>query len=301
MSDAPANGSTTRDSFAAILAKFATENGVPQDKAPDASAAAVYLAPHLERLAALERGCGAFPTSPDAGPWADIENEVLDPRTRESVLSIGTRYGTRRQHLYAMSKRRKWPQRRAALLEMHARQTTAAALMAPARAIGKVTRRLVADDNEQRFLGLIDRALRVFEVGLENGQVQIRTARDLDVLVRLTKHLQGYADRTVEHRDRITPQELERRAAKVARRMDLDATMAGIVEADYTLIAEDDDLPDTASVDSGETDPGPSPDGADGAGQNPGTPPSSGGGAGDGSDDGSSSIPDSSPRSSASQ
>jgi hypothetical protein len=225
------------ESFAAILADFADQHGVPVDDEPDASAAAIYLKPHLDQLARIEKAIKPFPEKATT-PWAEIEAEVLDPRTGESVNAIGKRFGVKPQHLYNMSRARAWKARRAVLQEIQARMTTAAALMGPASVVNPAKRKLRKEDNEQRFLGLVDRALSVFEVGMEKGTVRINSAKDLDILVRLGKMLHGDADKIIEHRNQITPADLERKMAALAKRMKMgDDRLGGVVvrDAEYEV------------------------------------------------------------------
>ena len=232
-------------SLVGVLARFASENGVGagdvEIEEADASAAAVYLKPYLDNLATLNEKVKPFPTSPRAGPWSAIENEVLDPDCNESVLQVGERHGMSKNHIYRMSGRRLWKERRQVILEIHARQSVAGTLVSTGRVVAPRRKRLSREAYEKRVLGLIDRSLEVFERGLESGQVVFKSAKDLDVLVRLAKYVQGEADKIIERRDRVTPEMLMRRTRAIAKSLNLDEQLAGIVpirEAEFTTPSE---------------------------------------------------------------
>lgn len=235
----PETPSAPTDSFAAILAKFASDNGAPMEPADaDPSAAAVYMKPILDRLAEIERNLPAFPPKAQgAVAWHVIESEVLDPRSRASIREIGRRHGVSHNSTVNMGKARRWMDRRAAILEIQARKSTVVALLETGTEIGPARRRGYREKSDRRYIDLVDRALQVIEHQLKVNPTKPLPARDLDILIRLAKYLRGEADKIVERRDRITPADLERRARKIAKSMHVDAALAGLVQdADFTVV-----------------------------------------------------------------
>jgi len=233
-------------SFAAVLSDFARRNGVTEEEmdeeATDSSAAAVLLKPYLDKLAEIDKDVKPFPPGSHSGPWAEIEAEVLDPRATESILQIGKRWGMTKRHIYRWSVRRRWGERRQVLLEIQARRTAAASVVESSHPATRARRRARAKWDEKRVLNIIDRALAVFEEGLENGMVQLRNAKDLDTLVRLAKFVQGEAERIVEQRSTMTARDLAKRVRAVAKSMNVDAALAGVVtDAEFRVVEDEDD------------------------------------------------------------
>jgi hypothetical protein len=234
--------------FAALFAKCAR----PGTKLPaideiDPSMAMAYLRPFVDELRAVERAIQPFPTRGDASAWHEIEARAIDPQSTESYERLGKRFGVSRSGVDQMGVRRKWRQRRAILTEIQARRTAAVAMLgvhgrAPAvaspRRAGGVDQ---AEQAERRFLNLVDRALVLLEANMADGRLQ---AKELDILIRLAKYLQGHAERVVEHRERITPAYVERTAAKIARSLNLDAALAGLVpsvtDAEFRVVSKPD-------------------------------------------------------------
>ena len=238
-------------SFATVLYEFlkansATFEGVEEGQEPDASAAALYLKEYIETLHNLERGLPPLPSNPDSGPWSLIERDALDVVANEPFNRIAARYGVNENSMYTWSKRRRWKQRRALLLELQARQSTAEALVKHAHAVpSKPAKNRKSDrDEADELQDLVRRCITVFETAMQNGQVQFKTARDMETLIKLLGWLQGRADKIVEHQHHITIQDMEITLTKIVKRMRFTPEMAGVVQtADYTVIGQEEPVP----------------------------------------------------------
>lgn len=248
-------------SFAAVLYDFLRDNSPNFEEEPgvepDASAAASYLREYVETLHNLERGLPPLPSAPDAGPWSLVERDALDVSTNEPFSHIAERYGVNVKSLYTWSKKRRWKQRRALLLELQARQSTAAALVKHAQAVPakpSETDQKSDEDEARELQDLVRRCIRVFEAALENGQVQFKSARDMETLIKLLGWLQGRADKIIEHNHNITVKDLEVVVTRIVKRMNFTPEMAGVVtDADYTLVGQPE--PEPAVLESGRGTP----------------------------------------------
>jgi hypothetical protein len=236
-------------SFAVALYEFlkansATFEGVNEDEPVDASAAALYLKEYIETLHNLERGLPPLPSNPDSGPWSLVERDALDVVANEPFKRIGERYGVNEASMYTWSRKRRWKQRRALLLELQARQSTAEALIKHAHAVPAKANKKKKSDREEadELQDLVRRCITVFEKAMENGQVQFKSARDMETLIKLLGWLQGRADKIVEHQHHITVGDLEKVLTQVVKRMKFTPEMAGVSDpkdAQYTIIGEE--------------------------------------------------------------
>jgi hypothetical protein len=202
---------------------------------------AEYLRPYLKRLTALERSLYEFPANATI-PWAEIENEVLDPTSPENIREVGDRYGVEKKALYDMSRKRKWTKRRAVVMELHSRQTTARALASSSHAMvggsGRPDETII--EQEEEMLGLVKECIGQIKNSLAAGLIPFRSAGDVDKIVRLLLVVQGKADSIRENRNSLSAADLERIAAKVGKNLKVDAAMAGLVvqEADFDILDE---------------------------------------------------------------
>lgn len=278
------------ESFAATLAGLAASVGVDADDGKakkngkggdadvDVSAAATYLAPQIARLAELEKDLPDFPVSPTATPWFKIENEYLDPACAEALSDIVHRHGGTKAHAYGWSKKRRWKERRAVILEIQARMTSSATMLALGARVSGTRKKIGEEEETSKTLALLDRTLAVYEAQLESGQVQVKPA-DVDKIVRLAKFLRGHAESIKEHRLAVTP-ETVRAAAKDAMRGlgDIDLELAGVVQdAEFSVQGDDadEDCGDPASL------PAPSEGDSEGSESSEQAPPPGDGADGD--------------------
>jgi hypothetical protein len=214
------------------------------------AAVAEYLKPYLKKLNALERSMRPFPSNVQI-PWADVESDVLDPTSPENIREIGDRYGIDRKALYDMSKKRKWTKRRAIVMELHSRTSTVKALANSTHAMvggsGDPGASIVED--EELLVGLVKECLNQINTSLAAGLIPFRSAGDVDKIVRLLLVVQGKADSIREHRDQMTPAQMETLAAKVAKNLKVDAALAGIVvptqDAEFEVLDEE---PEPAAI-----------------------------------------------------
>lgn len=265
------------DTFAATLAGLARRVGldIEADRMPkkkggkkkkddddtvDVSAAATYLRPQIERLLKLEADLPDFPSNPAATPWHKIENDYLDPNCTEALADIVHRYGGTRSHAYGWSKKRRWKDRRAVILEIQARMSSSATMLALGARVSGTRKALGEQEETAKTLALLDRTLAIYEAQLESGQVQVKPA-DVDKIVRLAKFLRGHADKITEHRLAVTPDTVRAAAREAAKGLgDLDLELAGVVtDAEYNVRDTDTDGPaqpdDAAQSDSPDGPP----------------------------------------------
>lgn len=225
---------------ASLQRVIAKQEGIEGVRGEQSAAVADYLKPYLKRLASLER---ALPTFPDNAltPWADIESDVLDPTNPETIREVALRYGTDPKHAYLMSRRRKWTKRRAVIMELHARNSTAKALASTTNILAGgdgVSRSLVEDEEE--MVGLVRDCLAGFREAMNGGLIPFRSTGDLDKLIRLMHFVKGRADSIHENRNRIEPKDLEAIASKVARTLRLDSVLSGVVrDAEFEVQSAD--------------------------------------------------------------
>ncbi|HET6494971.1 MAG TPA: hypothetical protein VFH61_06365 [Thermoleophilia bacterium] len=224
--------------LASFIKKLGDERG---DVAPDHSVAvAEYLSPYLDRLAKTERGL--IPFGPQSTlPWHDIEATVLDVNDNRSLKSIAGAEGVSTELMYEMSKKRKWKPRRAILQELHARRTTVMALSDTTQILAgkKPGSELSIKDlkDETQFKEIVGECISVFRECMKAGIVEFKSAKDIDVLIRLMHFVEGKADKIEERRHRITVEDLQKIAAVSAKRHNWSPEMAGVVsDADFTVI-----------------------------------------------------------------
>lgn len=235
------------NSFAATLAGLVKSVGVEDgdgetDADTDITAAATFLKPYIDRLVELETGLPPFPDSPAATPWHKIENEVLDPNACETVIDIARRHGGTRNHTYGWSKKRRWKERRSLLLEIQARMTASATMLALGAKLSPARKALGEEEETSRTLALLDRTLAIYETQLESGQVPVRPG-DVDKIVRLAKFLRGHADHITERRLAITPATVLAAAKAAAKSVSggMDPELAGVVQdAEFEIKSDDD-------------------------------------------------------------
>lgn len=234
-------------SFSASLYEFLKQHGSDfteePDQPKDATPAVLYLREYLETLANLERGLPPLPSMPDSGPWSLIESAALDVVANEPFKQIAARFGVNEKSMYQWSGKRRWKQRRALLLELQARQTSAAALVEYGNLAGTPTKGELTGsgqsevDEAKELQNLVRRSIAVFEKALENGQVQFKSARDMETLIKLLGWLQGRADKIIEHQHVVTIEDLETTIARVTKRMRFTPEMAGVVrEGEFTVL-----------------------------------------------------------------
>ncbi len=231
-------------SLGAALQRFVNKHELTTGEPASIAATAEYLRPFLQRLDKVERGLPEFPPNSSL-PWSEMESIVLDVEDNRSMRQIAQAYGLDPTHVYEMSRERKWKARRAILRELHARASTVRALAGHTALLAGHggDPKLTELQQEEQLCGLVESCIVVFREALKDGQVQFRSARDLDVLARLMAFLKGRADHITETRNRISPEELEAIAAKVAKRTKFSAADVGIVtDAQFTVLGDDEPL-----------------------------------------------------------
>lgn len=228
-------------SLGAALERFIKKHEDTEGEPGSIAAAAEYLMPYIQQLRKIERDLPAFPPNTTL-PWAEIENMVLDVHENRNIKDIAAQFGIEPTHVYEMSRRRKWKARRATLRELQSRESAARALSRHAAILAgddRVPAKITDKEQNDQLFGLVQDCVEVFKEALADGQVQLRSARDLDTLVRLMSHLKGIAERKTEVEHRISAEQLDEVVARTMKRMKFSKEDAGIVDVNYQIIGDD--------------------------------------------------------------
>jgi hypothetical protein len=224
----------------------------------------------IEQLAIIEREIPALPIAPRAKLLL-MEAEFLSAKTTIWYRDLGQKYGYSRTTVEKRAFERKWGVRRRILRDIffltrpkgvipegapivalpkppplppRPPQPTPLEGAAPAERPARAAKMRPRDqkqeeaDQELRLLQMADNALKVWDEALKSGQIVFRSAKDLDTLVRLVAFIQGRAERIVEQRHRVTPEDYERIVRAVARRHSYTPERIGLVrDAEFTEVA----------------------------------------------------------------
>jgi hypothetical protein len=202
----------------------------------------------IEEYQALSEGLAPLPSGARSPKWDKFEAQFLDPSSSASITEIAASFNVAENSAYRISKIRKWMERKRVLFQI-AQKTNALSIGEAASVAAQVPLGMQSqEDQELRMLAMVDRAMLVWDKCLDAGKIQFKTAKDLDIMVRLVAFIQGRAERIIEQRHRLSPKDFEKIVARVQKRHRWSPKQAGVIQdAEFTMVDEVSEVPATTA------------------------------------------------------